>query len=74
VAASQDKADFVLNVYVGEKRLLSQVIAGRRWADLKIDLGEFGGKDVEVVVENAAGGTHPYYEGAYFDYIDFFDN
>ncbi|KPK83755.1 MAG: hypothetical protein AMJ81_07380 [Phycisphaerae bacterium SM23_33] len=74
VAASQDKADFVLNVRVGEKLLLTQAIAGRRWTDLKVDLGEFRGKDVEVVVENAAGGRHPYYEGAYFDYVDFFED
>jgi len=72
VAASQDKADFVLNVYVGEKRMFSEIVGGRKWTDLKIDLGEFRGKDVEVIVEDAAGGNEPYVNGAYFDYVDFF--
>lgn len=74
VAETENAADLVLNVFVGDKRIFTQVVGGRRWTDLKIDLGELGGKDDEVIVENAAGGRHPCYEAAYFDYIDFFDD
>jgi hypothetical protein len=72
VAASQDNADFVLNVLVGDKKIFTQIVGGRKWTDLKIDLGEFRGKDVEFIVEDAAGGNEPYINGAYFDYVDFF--
>jgi len=50
-----------------------QVIS-QRLRDIADDavLGEFRGKDVEVVVEDAVGGKEPYCNGAYFDYVDFF--
>ena len=50
----------------------SRRVGGRKWTDLKIDLGEFRGQDVEVTVEDAVGGNEPYNNGAYFDYVDFF--
>jgi hypothetical protein len=65
---------FVLNVVVEGKQLFSQTVGTDKWEDLKVPLGEHAGKGVDVTVELVVPEEQQWSEGAWFDYVDFFDD
>lgn len=65
---------FVLKVQAGGKELFSQSVTEKAWSDLKIDLKEAAGKPEEVIVELSVPENQAKAEGAWLDYVDFFEN
>ena len=65
---------FIFRVKVDGKELLSQRVGTGAWSDLKIDLGEAAGKDLPATVELIVPEGQRWSEGAWIDYIDFFDS
>jgi len=63
---------FRMNVVVEKKTLFSKTIPVKPWQDVKIDLGEHAGKDVEFTIELVVPEKQRWAEGAFFDYIEFF--
>ncbi|MBN2584492.1 MAG: hypothetical protein JXL80_15630 [Planctomycetes bacterium] len=56
------------------KELLAQRIEPSAWSDLKIDLQESAGKDVPVIVEFLVPSGQRWHNGAWIDYLDFFED
>jgi len=65
---------FLLNVLVGEKQVFSQTIGTDSWADLRIPLGADAGTNAPLILELVVPETQRWSEGAFFDYIDLFEN
>ena len=66
---------FVLRVLVGGKQQFSQTIPKERWSDLKMALDEPAqSPKEEVVIELVVREDQRWYEGAWIDYLDFFDD
>jgi hypothetical protein len=65
---------FVLDVAVEGKSVFSQTIGTDAWEDLKIPLGEYADKDVEIVLKLVVPEDQKWHEGAYFDYVDIFQD
>jgi hypothetical protein len=65
---------FILKVSVGGKEIFSQPIGEKSWSDLKIDLKDAAGKPEEVIVEMVVAEDQKFAEGAWIDYLDFFEN
>jgi hypothetical protein len=65
---------FVLKVYASGKEIFSETISEKAWSDLKIDLKDAAGKAEEVTVELVVPEDQRYMEGAWIDYMDFFEN
>ena len=65
---------FVLKVREGSRELFSQQISPTTWSDLKIALDDTAGKQQLVVLALLVPETQGPFEGAWFDYIAFFEN
>ena len=66
---------FVLDVLAEGKSVFAQTIGTDAWEDLKIPLDEHADKDdIEIVVKLVVPEDQKWHEGAYFDYVDFFQN
>ena len=65
---------FVLKVYAGGKEIFSQTVNEKAWSDLKIDLKDAAGKAEEVIVELIIPEDQRAMEGAWIDYLDFFED
>jgi len=65
---------FILKVYVSGKEAFRRRIGTDAWADLKVDLGDAADKDEPVFVELVVPEGQKWSEGAWIDYLDFFDN
>ena len=65
---------FVLNVLVGDRQVFSRRVGKGAWSDLEIPLGSEAGKDASITLELVIPEDQRWMEGAFFDYIDFFDN
>ena len=65
---------FVLNVVVEGKSVFAQTIGTDAWEDVKIPLDEHADKDVEFVLKLIVPEDQKWHEGAYFDYVDFFQD
>lgn len=65
---------FIFRVEVGGKELLAQRVGTGAWSDLKIDLGDAAGRDVSAIVELIVPEGQRWSEGAWIDYLDFFDD
>ncbi len=65
---------YLLNVVVGDKQLLSKTIGKDKWADLRIPLGTAPSKDAPLILELVIPEDQRWAEGAFFDYVDFFDD
>jgi len=65
---------FVLDVVVEGKSVSAQTIGTDTWEDLKIPLDEHADQDVEIVLKLVVPEDQKWHEGAYFDYVDFFQN
>jgi hypothetical protein len=66
---------FVLNVLVGDaaEPIFTKTIGTGAWEDLAILLDEAAGKDSPVTLELVVPEEQRWSEGAFFDYIEFFD-
>jgi len=65
---------YLLNVVIDDKQVFSKTIGKETWEDLKIPLGEAAGKKGEVVLELVVPEEQRWYEGAWLDYVDFFED
>ena len=65
---------FVLNVVVGGKTIFSRTVGTNAWEDLKVALPPAGQKPADVTIELLVPEDQRWHEGAWFDYVDFFDN
>ena len=65
---------YVLNVVEGGRQVSSTRVGRDAWCDLKIPLGPEPGKDAQVLLELVIPESQRWMEGAFFDYIDFFDD
>ena len=65
---------FVLDVVVEGESVSAQTIGTDAWEDLKIPLGGHADKDVEIVLKLVVPENQKWHEGAYFDYVDLFQN
>ncbi|MFH0909943.1 MAG: hypothetical protein V1918_00295 [Planctomycetota bacterium] len=74
IGVKAEEVPFQLEVLVERKALLSQTIGPDAWEDLKIDLGEEFGRYSVVLLYLTVPATERWSEGAWIDYIDFFDN
>jgi hypothetical protein len=61
-------------VYVGGKEIFAETVTEKAWSDLKIDLTDGAGKAEEVTVELVVPEDQKLAEGAWIDYMDFFEN
>jgi hypothetical protein len=74
IGAKGYNSPFVLKVQAGGKEIFSQTVTEKAWADLRIDLKEVAGKPEEVIVELSVPENQAKAEGAWIDYLDFFEN
>lgn len=65
---------YVLRVYLEGQQIFSQTIAEKSWTDLKIELKAGNGRSDTVMLELFIPPEQRWAEGAWFDYIDFFEN
>ncbi len=65
---------FILKAYVADKEVFARTIGTGAWADVKVDLGEAARTGPEVVLELVVPEKQRWSEGAWIDYIDFFDD
>jgi hypothetical protein len=65
---------FVLKIYAGGKEIASQPVGEKTWSDLKIDLKDAAGKAEQITVELVVPEDQQFGEGAWIDYLDFFEN
>ncbi len=65
---------FVLDVVIEGTSVATQTIGTDAWEDLKIPLDEYADKDVEIVLKLVVPEDQKWHEGAYFDYVDSFQN
>ncbi len=65
---------FIFRVEVEGQELLARLVETNAWSDLKIDLGDAAGKDVPAIIELIVPEGQRWSEGAWIDYLDFFDN
>ncbi len=64
--------DFLLECVVNRQKIGEHVVSGRSWQTVRFDLPEYEGREVEIVLTNAAGGEHEWqFETAYIDWIAF---
>lgn len=63
-----------LRVLVDDKEIFYQTIGKDAWEDLRIPLGPAAGVDVPVVLELVIPEDQRWAEGAWFDYVDFFED
>ncbi|HUT31958.1 MAG TPA: hypothetical protein VNE39_00645 [Planctomycetota bacterium] len=64
---------YVLNVLVGDKQAFSKAIGKDAWEDLKILLEAEPSREARLVLELVIPESQRWAEGAFFDYIDFFE-
>jgi hypothetical protein len=65
---------FLLKVYVRKEEVFSRTIGEKAWSDLKIDLKDAAALPEEVTLELVIPPEQRWAEGAWFDYLDFFDD
>ncbi len=65
---------FILKACAGQEQVFSGKVSTGKWSDLKIDLNQAAGKDRPVIVELVVPEKQRWSEGAWIDYIDFFEN
>ncbi len=64
---------FVLKVNVGKKEIFSQKIGKNAWTDLIVPLGSEPAEGQEIALELRVPEGQKWHEGAFFDYVDFFE-
>ena len=65
---------YLLNVLVDEEQVFSKTIGKDVWEDLQIPLAKAAQTQAAVVLELVVPEDQRWHEGAWFDYIDFFEN
>lgn len=63
---------FVLNVVAEGKEVFSKTIGPKEWEDLKVRLAPGGRKEADIVLELVVPEQQRWYEGVFFDYVEFF--
>jgi len=65
---------FVLDVVVEDESIFTRTVGTDAWKDFRIQLREHADKSVGVVLKLVVPEDQQWHEGAYFDYIDFFQD
>lgn len=65
---------YLLNALIGDKQIFSKTIGKDAWDDLKIPLEAAPSQEAPLVLELVVPEDQRWAEGAFFDYIDFFED